>query len=98
MPRAVKISRAAAADLRAIARYTQHLWGANQRYEYLALLEGHFEILAENPRVGRLRDEDKSGLFSSVAGRHVIFYRADDTAIRIVRVLHQSMDHRRWLK
>ncbi|WP_430396805.1 type II toxin-antitoxin system RelE/ParE family toxin [Ferrovibrio sp.] len=74
------------------------MWGTAQRYEYLALLKGHFELLAENPHLGVRRDEFSRPLFSSLAGRHLIFYRADDTAIRIIRVMHQSMDHRRRLK
>jgi len=97
MPKRVKVSKAATADLRAIARYTQLLWGSAQRYEYLALLNEHFELLASNPRIGTRRDEYKPGLLSSPVGRHTVFYRDGDSDIRIIRVLHQSMDHQQHL-
>ena len=45
-------------------------------------------MLAENPLAGRRQDELSQGLRSFPVGKYVIFYKAIDVSIRIVRVLH----------
>ncbi len=32
---------------------------------------------------------------AALEGRHVIFFRADDDALKIARVLHSAMDYKR---
>jgi toxin ParE1/3/4 len=51
-----------------------------------------FEIIAENPQVGRARPELARNLRSFPAGRYLIFYRPHPDEVKIVRVLHSARD------
>ena len=88
-----RITAAARADLLAIGWFTERRWGRAKRVSYFDRLDAVIERLAENPRLGRERQELGRGLFSFAVGRHVIFYAVDsEHAVTIVRVLHQAMD------
>jgi toxin ParE1/3/4 len=50
-----------------------------------------FELLAEQPRMGRLRPEFGSGVRSFAVENHVIYYRYDEDVL-IARVLHGRRD------
>jgi toxin ParE1/3/4 len=50
-----------------------------------------FELLAEQPRMGRLRPEFGPGVRSFAVENHVIYYR-DDGEVLIARVLHGRRD------
>src|SRR5690554_344149 len=56
------VSRAARADLKNIAAYTQQTWGAEQRRTYIKDLDLTFLFLAENPMSGTPCDYIISGL------------------------------------
>jgi toxin ParE1/3/4 len=50
-----------------------------------------FELLAEQPRMGRLRPEFGSGVRSFAVENHVVYYRYDEDVL-IARVLHGRRD------
>src|SRR5882672_5960504 len=50
-----------------------------------------FELLAEQPRMGRLRPEFGAGVRSFAVENHVIYYRHDEDVL-IARVLHGRRD------
>jgi ParE toxin of type II toxin-antitoxin system, parDE len=50
-----------------------------------------FELLADNPALGRPCDEIRSGLRRMKQGKHVVFYREEPGGILISRILHQRM-------
>ena len=89
------LSSKAAADLAQIHEYTILNFGLNQAREYLSGLHERFETLAENPMHGRSASELSPDLRRSEYQSHVVFYVPKDNGIRIVRVLHQSMDFNR---
>jgi toxin ParE1/3/4 len=88
---ASRLSRRAETDLLDIAGYTLKTWGEVQAARYLDALESSFELLAENPGLGRPCEHIRSGLHRMEAGRHVVFYRRESGGIFVIRVLHQSM-------
>lgn len=92
-----KLTPAAEADLKEIARYTQRKWGRNKRNHYLSALDSRFAWLAEDPKFGRSRNEIKAGYCSYPEGQHVIFYREVKENIEILGILHQSMDFKQHL-
>jgi len=51
-----------------------------------------FFRIAENPQMGRVRDELKAGIRSFPVGRYVIFYTVGVDSIQIARVLHSARD------
>ena len=87
-----RVSRAAEADIRQIARYTQNEWGARQRRRYLSGLNDEFKLLSRNPRLVPERAEFDPPVRIRRYERHLIVYIVEDSDILIVRVLHQNMD------
>ena len=63
------ISAEADADIDLIAEYTTNTWGWRQTDRYLSQLEDSFQILAENPGIGRACDAISSGLRRHELGR-----------------------------
>lgn len=87
-----RLSAAAAKDINDIYDYTIDRFGEQQAVKYLTGLDERLAFLAEYPDTGRTRDEVRKGLMSLVYQKHVVFYRVMQYGIRIVRVLHGSMD------
>ena len=79
-------------DLDDIALYTIQKWGAAQMETYLRQFDERFRWLAENPDLGRRRDEVHPGYKSWSQGRHVIFYVRRADRIAIIGVPHRAMD------
>lgn len=87
-----RITPRAAEDLKAIGRYTLKAWGRDQRDRYLRAMDRRFAWLAENPRMGRHRDDIKPGYYSYPQKSHVIFYLIREGGIDIIGVPHNRMD------
>lgn len=86
------VSKAALADLKNIAAYTQKTWGASQRRKYLKGLDKAFKFLADCPLSGNQCDYITKGLRKHPHESHIIFYEVNKDSIFVVRVLHNSMD------
>ena len=50
------------------------------------------QLLANQPGSGRRREELAPGILSLPFGRYIIFYRASQDSIEIIRVLHGARD------
>ncbi|WP_086479040.1 type II toxin-antitoxin system RelE/ParE family toxin [Oceanospirillum sanctuarii] len=84
---------AAKTDLREIALFTQRRWGKEQLNAYLKQFDDSFWLLAENPDIGKTCDEIRAGYRKFPQGSHVIFYQqTGNQQIRVIRILHKSMD------
>jgi len=79
-------------DLISIYLFTLEEFGETQADAYLYALEERFEILAENPALGRGIAHIREGYRRYEHVSHSIFYRATDGGVLIMRVLHSSMD------
>ena len=60
--------------------------------EFLDLIEEKLQKLARNPGLGRRREELLPGLQSFPIGNYVVFYRAIEDGIDVIRVLRGSRD------
>jgi len=87
-----KITPRAQEDLKNIGRYTENNWGKSQRNTYLKNLNNRFIWLAENPQLGRHRNDIADGYYSFPEGQHVVFYLIDKRAIHIIGIPHKDMD------
>ncbi|GAB6095608.1 type II toxin-antitoxin system RelE/ParE family toxin [Desulfatiferula olefinivorans] len=87
-----RITPRAYRDLVNIGRYSLEMWGQQQRNAYLKTIEKGFELIAENPYIGRPRSDVKEGYYSCLHGSHVIFYIIRDNGVDIIGVPHQRMD------
>ena len=92
------LSQEAENDIEEIFEFGEYKFGKAQALSYLIQMEEHFVLLAENPSIGKKRNEIKEGLFSLPYVSHVIFYRILENQVRIVRVLYGGRDLVRFLK
>lgn len=92
MSAAYALRKLAVDDLEAIWVFTVEQWGVEQAEGYLTSLFSCFEDLAENPQLGRQRDEVKAGYRSFPQGRHVVFYLVVPAGIEVIGIVHQSAD------
>lgn len=79
-------------DLKAIAQYTLKTWGRDQVKAYLARLTDRMQWLADNPDLGRSRDDIAKGYRCFKEGQHLIFFVVKQDHIAIIGVPHSSMD------
>ncbi len=90
-----KLSSKADVDLAGIYEYTILNFGMAQARAYLLGLHERFAALAEQPMQGRSAQEFAPNLRRFEYQSHIVFYVAKNQGVRIVRVLHQSMDTKR---
>jgi toxin ParE1/3/4 len=91
------MTRQAARDQDSISRFTLERWGHRQVGLYVGGLVEIFEVLARGETVGRCVATLPSKYLRVAYEAHFIFYTRNETSIRIVRILHQRMDHARHL-
>ena len=91
------LSPQAEADLGEIWDFTVKTWGEKQAEDYIRLLVGAIEAVAEHPRRGRPCDEVRKGYRRYLAGSHIIFFRKTKSGIDVVRILHSRMDFEQHL-
>jgi len=89
----VRLSAAARDDLIGIWETTQGTWDEAQADAYL----DQIAATLDNPRLGPDCSDVLPTLRRLVTGRHVAFYRIMDDHVRVIRVLHGSMDAPRHL-
>ena len=92
MTRSFVLSTRAKRDLRRAKAESLKIWNVEQTNVYLANIESRLMWLAENPQLGKPRDEVREGLRSFSEGRHVIFYRIGTDTIEVVGVPHQRQE------
>jgi len=88
---AYRVARLADSDLRSIIRYTMKTWGRAQTVKYRQGLQDCFQLLADNPSIGRACDSIHHGSRRFEHGKHLVFYLPQEDEVLIVRVLHQQM-------
>lgn len=91
------LTNRAATDLSDIADFTIQTFGIEQARFYRDGLNHCFEILAENPQLGRNVAELAQSLKRFEYQSHVVFYIPKESHILIIRILHQRMDFWRHL-
>lgn len=92
MTASYSIRKLAIDDLERIWLYTNEEWGVEQADKYIRLLLSRFIWIAENPLLGRKRDDVKPGYYCFPEGMHLVFYMATKTGIDIIGIPHQSID------
>jgi toxin ParE1/3/4 len=95
--RRIDFSAPALDDLSVIAGESETNWGPDQRVRYLAALRDRIRRLTSHPELGPPAQVGRDGVRRLRAGRHLVFYRIFSEEIRILRILHERMDHARHL-
>ena len=82
-------------DLFEISLYLARQGSIETAERFIKVVHEKFALLADNPGIGRQREELAPALRSIPQGKHVIFYRPVSEGILVVRVLHGSRDANR---
>ncbi len=93
MKRKLRYHSLARRDFMGAAEWSQAQWGARQTRRYLEAIEAQIGRIVENPMLVPDAELPRPGLRKVTAGRHTIFYMADDHEVQIVRIMHQQQDH-----
>ena len=93
-----RIRSLAESDLESIWLYTVEQWGVDQADTYLKSIIKRFDWIAENPLLGKQRDDVKKGYYCIPEGMHLVFYKIINKQIEIIGIPHQSMDIVEYLK
>jgi toxin ParE1/3/4 len=59
---------------------------------FIETIDQKLHTIAEQPHIGRPRDELETGVRSFPIGQYIIFYRPIPNGIDIIRVLHGARD------
>jgi toxin ParE1/3/4 len=82
-----RLTRAAEADFERLVEYGLDRFGLQQARDYRDSLKERFRAIAEHPNRYPAVDAIRSGYRRSVYGSHAIYYRIEDDAVTIVRIL-----------
>ena len=90
--RQLLFSALAQSDIADIWQYTEQTWGPVQAGTYNRLIEGACLSLADGTQPGLSAEYIRSGYRKLPVGKHMIYFRTNETTIDVVRILHQRMD------
>ena len=83
-----QVMRAAERDIEKIISYTDENFGEGQTQEYLAGLYYSFDLLTDNPKMGRVFDSARRYY---IYRSHYVYYRIDGDLLKILRIRHTSL-------
>jgi toxin ParE1/3/4 len=95
--RRIEFTPKAQRDIREIWDCSVERFGFEKAEAYLRELQRATETVAEDPRRGYACDNIRSGYRKFPVGSHIVFFRASESRIVTVRILHQRMDFERHL-
>lgn len=87
-----RLSARTLSELDLIADYTLLNWGSAQADRYMSDIFDRFQWLAQNPMLGRSRDEIRPGVRSFRQGSHMILYEIIGSDIYVLGIPHASAD------
>jgi len=92
---AIVLSAPAENDIESILRYTLSTWGKDQFENYFKMIQDTLSEIENNPKclTCRQRKDLFAGCYSKSFGKHIVFYRIDNSRVEVIRILHQMMDH-----
>lgn len=93
MKRTLRYHSLARRDFVSAAAWSQAQWGAKMTRRYLDEIERQISRIVENPMEGSDAELPRPGLRKILAGRHIIFYMADEREVQIVRIMGQLQDY-----
>ena len=90
--RGLQFTPAAEQDLERIWNYTVSHWGKEQAARYIRELQSRCKALARSGSVSQSAEHIRPGYRKSSSGKHVLYFRETESALIIVRILHERMD------
>jgi len=93
----LRLSRRADLDLDEIYQHGAQTFGLDQADRYAVNLLQALDQICAFPFLGSPVEAKMHGLRRKPSGAHIIVYRVTDTAILVLRILHQRMEPARHL-
>jgi toxin ParE1/3/4 len=87
-----KLAKSAEDDLNQIADYTIETFGIEQARKYRDLLIEAFNLISDNPHLGRDCSKIREGYRRFDHQSHLIFYRITNTGVLIAHILGGRQD------
>lgn len=85
------MTRQADQNLKLIYVDTAEHFGIRQAESYASGLIKTFDLLVDNPKMGRVADHIRPGIRRHEHAAHVIFYRQSGEGILIIGIIHRRM-------
>ncbi|MCO5731099.1 type II toxin-antitoxin system RelE/ParE family toxin [Rhizobium sp. SSA_523] len=93
-----RLTPAAEADLDEIWRYTMRTWSAERADRYSDDFFDAFDLLVQNPNLGRKAEGFGERYRRLFVGHHLVFYLVERSGdVLVVRILHERSDIPRHL-
>ena len=83
-----KVSR----GFRNITDYTAQMWGAKQAKVYLKDIRDKVNQIANGEAIVQVLHIPRPGMLKVRVNRHLIIFESTDDTVRIIRILHDSMN------
>lgn len=96
MPNKYEVSKRAAKQIEGILEHSYLNFGLDQALKYKTGIERSFQLLADNPEMGRKCDEVRNGYHRHEFERHIIFYRKSKNGVLITAVIYDGMNIQRF--
>lgn len=93
-----QLTNEAVQELENIYRYSMDNFGRTQAKRYLTDLHDVFELLADNPYLGRDCGYIKEGYRKHEHQRHVVYYKATENGILVARILGEKQNQKEHLE
>ena len=93
----LRLTPAALRDIEDIWRYTAQRWGAAQAERYIDRLNACFDALAQALLSAPACEHIRAGYRRQPVESHVVYFRAEQSSVTVVRILHERMDAPRHL-
>jgi len=79
-------------NLESIWLHTSEQWSAAQADTNIQALIQRFDWLAQNPTLGKPREDIKQGYYCFPEGMHLVFYIIKNGQVEIIGIPHQRVD------
>lgn len=86
------ISKKAVSDLEEIWLYTAEKWSIEQADRYYNIIFDEINYICRNINAGKSMEHVRKGYRASKVKSHLIYYRALNDTIEVIRILHERMD------
>jgi len=88
----VQYSKKSLEDLENITDYTAQMWGANQAKVYIKDIRDKVHQIANGEAIVQVLHILRPGMLKVRVNRHIVVFESTDATVRIIRILHDSMD------
>jgi toxin ParE1/3/4 len=88
----VQYSKKSLDDLEDIIDYTAQMWVAKQAKVYLKDIRDKVHQIANGDAIVQVLHIPRAGILKVRVNRHLIIFESTNSTVKIIRILHESMD------